>query len=98
MPPAPKRDCSVIVFDLNANKTDDSSPLKTLLKISAYNYYSHSKNLTKLILFNSTVTENRLNARKPESFKYINEVDKEVTLYNHQRMYEAVAGSKIVIF
>ncbi|EFA03479.1 uncharacterized protein LOC663096 [Tribolium castaneum] len=92
MPPAAKRHCSVILFDLKGQNR--LGALQTLLKISSTNFFSRSKDLTKLILLNSDKTENRLNARHG-GYEHVNEVTKDVLSYNPKKLHDFVESSGV---
>ncbi|KAJ3654031.1 hypothetical protein Zmor_013245 [Zophobas morio] len=85
MPPAAKKDCSVVLFDVKAQ----ALARQTLAKICCTNFFSGSKDLTKLILLNSDVTENRLNA-KDGGYDNINEVSKDITTYDPKLVFEMI--------
>ncbi|XP_044268654.1 uncharacterized protein LOC123013869 [Tribolium madens] len=87
MPPAAKKHCSVILFDLKAKNR--ATAIQTLLKIAATNYFLSSKDLTKLILLNSDTTENRLNAQYG-GYEHVNEVMKDITTYNPKILNDLV--------
>ena len=93
MPPAAKKDCSVVLFDVKAQ----ALARQTLAKICCTNFFSGSKDLTKLILLNSDVTENRLNA-KDGGYDNINEVSKDITTYDPKLVFEMINESKYLIF
>lgn len=59
MPPTPKRDCGVILFDVASSKK--SELLNGLLKFASFRWFMNSKSMYRLILVNSAETRNRGN-------------------------------------
>lgn len=94
MPPASKKDCSVILFDLAAKSRETA--IQTLLKICCNNYFGGSKDLTKLILLNSDKTENRLNAVFG-AYKNIDEVSEDVTIYHPKILLDYIESRCLVL-
>ncbi|XP_068902759.1 X-ray repair cross-complementing protein 5-like [Tenebrio molitor] len=90
MPPASKKDCSIILFDLASKSRERAT--QALLKICCNNFFIDSKDLTKLILLNSDVTENRLAAHH-DGYDHINEIAKDVMVYNPSVILEMIENS-----
>ncbi|RZC31947.1 uncharacterized protein BDFB_000625 [Asbolus verrucosus] len=91
MPAASKKDCSVILFDLATQCKEKA--VQTLLKICCNNFFVDSKDLTKLILVNSSITENRLEASH-SGYKHIYEVAKDIMPYNPRLILEMVENAE----
>lgn len=88
--PRGKRDISVILFDLNTESHEKA--IQTLMKICCNKFFVKNDDLTKLILFNSDVTENRLSSRHP-GYDNIFEASPEMISYNPKFILEKIENS-----
>lgn len=80
MPPQPKRNRCVILYDLNSENQRDLR--RALLKIYSNLHFQGSKDLVNLVLVNSEETKNRKNQRSGKGYENIYEVNREGLLYD----------------
>ncbi|XP_044758874.1 uncharacterized protein LOC123316727 [Coccinella septempunctata] len=88
MPPQPKRNRCVILYDLNSR--NQRQLRRALLKIYSHQYFCSSKDLVNLVLVNSKNTKNRKNQKWGRGYENIYEISQEGHLYDPTFVYDKI--------
>ncbi|XP_045474576.1 uncharacterized protein LOC123680632 [Harmonia axyridis] len=88
MPPQPKRNRCVILYDLNCK--NQRQLRRALFKIYSHHYFDDSKDLVNLVLVNCEKTKNRKNQEFGKDFENIFEVNREERLYDPTFIHDKI--------
>lgn len=97
MPPAAKRNASVILFDVNTSEEFAEAARKCLLNICASKWFMESKDCTKLMLLNTEQTRNKIDAKFGKCPNVFTATDV-VSSYNPNEIQPHIEGNYFKIY
>ncbi|KAF2893063.1 hypothetical protein ILUMI_13109 [Ignelater luminosus] len=92
MPPAAKRNASVILFDVNTSEEFAEAARKCLLNICASKWFMESKDVTKLMLLNTAQTRNKINAKFDGKCPHVYTATDVIVSYNPNEVRPHIEG------